>query len=95
MQAAGFTVWGEVQRVGYRAFAARQAAALGLRGWVRNREDGAVEGVAIGEAAGLASFRQALARGPMLARVQRVAMTPVALSREEMAAVAGFRIEVG
>lgn len=95
MPAVGFAVWGEVQRVGYRAFVARHAAELGLRGWVRNREDGVVEGVAIGEAAGLGSFRQALEQGPVLARVRRVEMHPLEMSREELAAAVGFRIDAG
>lgn len=93
--AARFVVWGQVQRVGYRAFAARQAVALGLRGWVRNRSDGAVEGLVAGEESGLAAFRQALERGPGLARVGRVEMTPASMSRDQIAALTGFRIEVG
>ena len=37
------TVRGLVQGVSYRATARREAARLGLSGWVRNRADGAVE----------------------------------------------------
>ncbi|MGH9488908.1 MAG: acylphosphatase [Terriglobales bacterium] len=74
-RAVQFIVWGEVQGVGFRAFAARQAAALGISGWVRNREDGAVEALAVGPAAALEQFRQALERGPAAARVRRVEMT--------------------
>ncbi len=94
MTAVRFTVRGAVQGVGYRAFAQREAAALGLRGWVRNRWDGTVEGVAIGGEEKLAAFRRALQRGPAAARVERVEMTPAALDREELAGISGFRIEL-
>lgn len=33
-------VSGAVQGVGYRAFVEREAVAVGLSGWVRNRRDG-------------------------------------------------------
>jgi acylphosphatase len=36
-------ITGDVQGVGFRAWTRRQAAELGLSGWVRNMRDGAVE----------------------------------------------------
>ena len=38
-----FLVKGRVQGVGFRWFVQREAAELGLRGWVRNTDDGHVE----------------------------------------------------
>ena len=39
---------GQVQGVGFRDFAVREATHRGLKGWVRNRSDGTVEMVAAG-----------------------------------------------
>jgi len=65
-------VSGRVQGVGYRAFAARAGRNLGLSGAVRNEADGAVVVRVSGEAAAVESFRAALARGPVAARVEAV-----------------------
>ena len=43
-----FFVRGRVQGIGYRAWAASEAARLGLEGWVRNRRDGSVEAIVAG-----------------------------------------------
>lgn len=65
-------VEGCVQGVGYRAFLVRQANALGLKGWARNRRDGSVEAVAAGPADAVAAIIDAARRGPRHARVDRL-----------------------
>jgi acylphosphatase len=65
-------VRGLVQGVGFRWFVRERARALGLTGWARNRDDGAVEVAADGEAAALDALRVALAHGPPAARVTSV-----------------------
>ncbi len=65
-------VRGDVQGVGFRYFIQRKADELGLRGWVRNNDDGTVELVAEGERQKLEELRRAAERGPRLARVERV-----------------------
>jgi len=63
---------GDVQGVGFRFFAQREARRRGLQGYVRNRYDGAVEVEAEGLTADLEQFLDSLRRGPRLARVQEV-----------------------
>jgi acylphosphatase len=65
-------VHGDVQGVGFRYFLMREAQRLGLRGWVRNRDDGTVEFVAEGARADLERLKQAAQRGPTMAHVQNM-----------------------
>jgi acylphosphatase len=84
-----YVVRGRVQGVGFRWFVQREAAALGLVGWVRNNVDGAVEVLASGSDQQLAALEAKLKQGPRAARVDNVevsaAETPPNLSE--------FRIE--
>ena len=68
-------ITGDVQGVGFRFFAERQARKLGLDGYVRNRYDGAVEVEAEGTATALEQFLEDLRHGPRAARVQEVAVS--------------------
>ena len=65
-------VRGRVQGVWYRGWAVREAQALGLRGWVRNRSDGSVEAVLFGEAAAVRAMVERCRAGPPAARVEEV-----------------------
>lgn len=60
---------GRVQGVGFRYFAQRAAAQLGLAGYVRNLDDGRVEVYAIGPEAKLSELAGVLHRGPRWAEV--------------------------
>jgi acylphosphatase len=66
------TVHGQVQGVGFRWFAVRAAARLGLTGWVANQADGSVLVVAEGTDQVLDEFSGLLATGPAGAHVTRV-----------------------
>jgi len=57
-------VSGRVQGVGFRWFARRAALDEGVRGWVRNREDGTVETVADGDADAVERYLERLKGGP-------------------------------
>ena len=71
-EALRLTVEGQVQGVGYRWWALGKARSLGLAGWVRNRRDGSVEILAIGDAQALAALAAACGTGPSAARVTSV-----------------------
>lgn len=67
---------GRVQGVGFRYAMMRQAEALGVRGWVRNRRDGSVEAMIQGSTAALEAMRRWAERGPEGAQVTAVMATP-------------------
>jgi acylphosphatase len=69
---ARLRITGRVQGVGYRAWTIDMAVRLGLRGWVRNRADGTVEALAIGNEDAVAAMIEACRDGPFAARVGEV-----------------------
>jgi acylphosphatase len=73
-----YVVAGRVQGVGYRYFVMRQADALGVSGYARNRADGSVEVVAEADDAVLADFEARLREGPSFAEVTNVEREAVA-----------------
>lgn len=74
-----YVVEGRVQGVGFRLFVEGAALELGLKGYVCNRRDGSVEVHAEGKEEILERLRLELEKGPMAARVTRVAESPVPL----------------
>jgi acylphosphatase len=86
MPALLLAIEGRVQGVGYRDWMCREAAALGLDGWVRNRPDGSVQALVSGEGAALRALVAAARRGPAAARVATIGETPADAPAEQ-----GFR----
>jgi acylphosphatase len=78
-----YLVKGRVQGVGFRWYVHREAGALGLRGWVRNTEDGHVEVVAAGEPGELAELRGILDQGSRGSRVDAVVEHELAESEDK------------
>ena len=73
MRTVHVRIEGRVQGVGYRAFVERNALALGLEGWVRNRRDGSVEAIFQGPDDSIDEMLAALPSGPsrLCGRVRR------------------------
>jgi len=69
----GATARGDVQGVGFRWFIVREAAQLGLVGWVANLPDGTVRLEAEGERRALDRLVALVRRGPAGADVEGVA----------------------
>ncbi|MGC9158155.1 MAG: acylphosphatase [Terracidiphilus sp.] len=86
-----FLIQGRVQGVGFRWYVQREAVQIGLRGWVRNTEEGEVEVVASGSAEQLSVLRSSLRRGPRGSRVDRLLERP--LDESEAKGLASFRID--
>jgi acylphosphatase len=70
--AASLRIEGRVQGVGYRWWAVQTARRLRLAGWVRNRADGSVEILAIGETDAIGQLADVCGGGPAGAAVVSV-----------------------
>jgi acylphosphatase len=70
-------ITGIVQGVGYRYGFGKQARALGLSGWVRNRADGSVEAIVDGAPDAVQKIMTWAWRGPSAAQVSEVMATEV------------------
>jgi acylphosphatase len=86
-----YLIKGRVQGVGFRWYVHREAAALDLKGWVRNTDDGHVEVVAAGEPELLTELEAALHKGSRGSRVDGVIQHDLADSEE--ASLELFQIE--
>ena len=78
---------GTVQKIGYRVWVEREALALGLKGWVRNRRDGSVEALFAGPTDNVAQMLERCKDGPRSAHV-----TAVKIAEEGGDAPDGFEV---
>ncbi|HEU5036779.1 MAG TPA: acylphosphatase [Nocardioides sp.] len=76
--AMDLTVTGRVQGVSFRAYAEREAARLGVAGWVRNEPDGSVAIHAEGDRDAVEAFVRWSYAGPRFAHVDHVDARPAA-----------------
>ncbi|HKW19051.1 MAG TPA: acylphosphatase [Terriglobales bacterium] len=87
--ARNYIVRGRVQGVGFRWFVEREARALGVAGWVRNRADGTVEVLAMGTREQLSNLHSRLRQGPRASRVDEVEISET----QPVEGLNSFRIE--
>lgn len=72
MQTVRLTIKGKVQGVFYRASAREAADESGVKGWVKNNDDGTVQALASGTAEQLEKFTTWCKKGPKRAVVAEV-----------------------
>jgi len=89
MRAVRATVTGRVQGVGFREAARRRASELGVRGWVRNADDGSVLVHAEGADSAIEQLLAFLRRGPRGADVSDVAVERLRPEGHEQFAIRG------
>lgn len=80
-------VHGRVQGVFFRDSTEREASGRDLAGWVRNRDDGAVEAVFEGKPEDVRALVEFCERGPASADVERTDTT-----EEEPEGLSGFEV---
>ena len=73
---ARIRIYGKVQGVWFRGWMVREADRLGLRGWVRNRLDGSVEALLVGDPVAVRKMVGRCHGGPPAARVDRIEEQP-------------------
>ncbi len=86
-----YMVRGRVQGVGFRWYVHREAAEIGLRGWVRNTVDGCVEIMAAGTPEQISELHAAVKNGSRGSRVDAVMKHE--LTESEGDALGPFQIE--
>ncbi len=79
MIAVSILVSGKVQGVFFRQATLEKAKSLQISGFVRNLADGSVYIEAMGNNAAILEFYQWCHKGPLLAKVEKVTMEPIAL----------------
>ena len=86
-----YLVKGRVQGVGFRWFVQREASEIGLRGRVRNTDQGDVEVIAAGDPKDIEELEAALKKGSRGSRVDAIVQHD--LTDDEGAKLGPFEIE--
>jgi acylphosphatase len=89
MTAKKLIISGRVQGVGFRDWMVAQAQVLGVEGWVRNRRDGTLEALVLGDTAAVEELLRSCRRGPRAAHVLSIDETLAELT-EDLRTEPGF-----
>lgn len=68
-------IYGRVQGVFFRSSARKMMEKLGIKGWVRNCDDGCVETEVEGEESAVEKYQRWCSKGPTGAKVEKVDFT--------------------
>ncbi len=91
MEAYSLTVYGRVQRIGFRRYILDLAQDLGLTGYAKNLPDGSVEIFAQGEKEQLSKFFEMLKQPPPPTQIREVKEKETAVNPE----IRGFKLVYG
>ena len=83
LQTRRYLISGRVQGVGFRWFVEREAALIGITGWVRNCDTSDVEVMATGTREQHIALRDKLREGPRAARVDQLNESAAPLLEEK------------
>lgn len=75
MKQVHLSIYGRVHGVGYRYFSQMKAIQYGIKGWVRNCDDGSVEMIAEGTMDMLKEFIEDIKKGNPFSTVDNVIVT--------------------
>ncbi len=69
---ARLLIYGQVKKVGFRQAAVKKAEQWDIYGWIRNRNDGRVEALIVGETDNFNKMIEWLEKGPSTANVEKL-----------------------
>ncbi|MCC3860461.1 acylphosphatase [Pseudemcibacter aquimaris] len=75
-KAARLVIYGRVQGVFFRDWTVDTASRLGLDGWVRNRSDGTVEAMLVGQEELVEKMIKECRTGPRMSKVENIDISP-------------------
>lgn len=67
-----FIIYGKVQGVGYRFWLKRIVDNMNVKGWVKNKSDGTVNGILCGSEKNIEKIIGACYEGPKFAKVEKI-----------------------